>query len=226
MAGGAGRKLTDEQVEEARRLYAEMRRGLEPDEKIDWVEVRAAGLPTISDLARRYGVAPQTLHTAIHREPSQYTSGEWGVLDHAAIVKAYLSGQPVSDIAIDYGTGTTTIYDTLRRRGVKPNRASASKRYPAQRAYVAAVVADYRAGIKKEAIAQRYRVSLSTISRIIAAHGLSRRPRRANAAAVIADYCAGLPIKEIMQRQQIWPSTITHILAVNRIPRQRRRRNA
>lgn len=96
----------------------------------------------------------------------------------------YAGGATQQAIADKYGVHQVTVRNTLRRWGV-PLRSSLRARSPERDARDAAVIADYRAGMKGRDIAEKHGLpSATSLYPILARHGEPRRHNPAGGAAV------------------------------------------
>lgn len=103
----------------------------------------------------------------------------------AAIVAAYVRGDPLPAICADHGVSLATLMRRVRLAGVERRTGRRGRRPITSPAEDAAIAADYAAGMGRLDIERKYYVSHTVIRRACLAHGVplraTGRPRREGA---------------------------------------------
>ena len=154
-------------------------------------EIRAAfgvGEKCLYDIGRRHGIRGTA--------PRVPDAEAWAMWD------AYRSGQTIVTVGAMFGRSASAVYHAFRKRGWKarePGRA----RHPAEGEIAEAL----RQSISQSAVAARFGVHQSLVSRIGFRHGIPRLSRRTitptDEAAIAADYTRSRSVEEVAFRHRV-----------------------
>lgn len=169
---------------------------------------------TIAALAKRFGVAPQTVHNwlvaaAVRRRPSPATVRQ--DIGDDEIVRLYVDeGRSAAEIARRLGCSASLVYARLARRGVPRRDRGAGRRMRPTDSELAHLYGER--GLSLRDLARRHRVSAQAIHRWLVAAGIDRRRPGGDAAAggddPVALYLAGWSAPAIAELLGCSSSTI------------------